>query len=58
MPESLKEAVVLPLLKNPSLDVENFKNFQQVSNLAYIGKLIEKVAVSQIEAHMTEHELH
>ena len=29
-----------------------------MSNLAYLGKIIEKVAVSQMEAHMTEPELH
>ena len=58
VPNSLKKAAVAPLLKKPTLDVENFKNFRPVSNLPYIGKIIEKVAVKQMEAHMTEHGLH
>ena len=40
------------------LDIENFKNFRPVSNLPYLGKLIEKVAVSQMDSHMSEHNLH
>ena len=40
------------------MNIEDFKNFRPVSNLPYLGKLIEKVAVSQMEEHMTEHQLH
>ena len=58
MPDSLKTAAVAPLLKKLGLDIENFKNFRPISNLPYLGKLIEKVAVSQMEDHMTEHNLH
>ena len=58
MPDSLKTAAVTPLLKKSGLDVDNFNNFRPVSNLPYLGKLIEKVAVSQMEGHMTDHNLH
>jgi len=34
------------------------KNFRPVSNLPYLGKLIEKVAVNQMESHLTENDLH
>ena len=34
--------------KKATLDPENLKNYRPVSNLPYLGKLIEKVAVSQI----------
>ena len=51
-------ATVTPLLKKPSLDSENMKNYRPVSNLAYVGKLVEKVVVSQIDAHMTVNNLH
>ena len=43
MPIALREAVVKPLIKKPSLDKENLKNFRPVSNLPYLGKLIEQV---------------
>ena len=58
MPDVLKQAAVAPLLKKPSLDVENFKNFRPVSNLPYIGKVIEKVACAQMDTHMTANNMH
>jgi hypothetical protein len=58
MPEPLKVAAVEPLLKKPSLDVENLKHFRPVSNLPYISKVIDKVAVSQMDAHMTANGRH
>ena len=52
MPTSLKHAVVTPLLKKSSLDKENLKNYRPVSNLPYLGKCIEKVAIKQMEASL------
>jgi hypothetical protein len=42
----------LPLLKKKDLDKEDLKNYRPVSNLAYISKLIEKMAVEQLREHM------
>ncbi len=47
-----------PLLKKPTLDPENLKNFCPVSNLSFISKVIEKVVYSQITDHLTVHNLH
>ena len=58
MPDSLKTAAVAPLLKKSGMDVEDLKNFRPVSNLPYLSKLMEKVAVIQMEEYMTEHHLH
>ena len=58
MPESMKTALVTPLLKKPSLDEENRKNYRPVSNLSYVSKLVERVAVKRINEHMTSHGLH
>ena len=58
MPSLLKRALVKPLIKKPSLDEENLKNYRPVSNLPYIGKLIEKAAIKQINEHLTENNLH
>ncbi len=41
MPDILKEAMVLPLLKKPQLDVDDLNNYRPVSNLPYISKVIE-----------------
>ncbi len=53
MPESLKEAMVLPLLKKLQLDVDDLNNYRLVSNLPYISKVIEQVVASQLVAHLT-----
>ena len=58
MPKVLREAVVKPLIKKPSLDKENYKNFRPVSNLPYLGKIIEQAAIDQIESHLSVHNLH
>ena len=56
-PPSLKVATVSPLLKKPSLDKEINKNYRPVSNLPYIGKLIERVAVEQLNEYRTDNDL-
>ena len=42
MPNSLKTALIIPLLKKTNLDTEDFKNFRPVTNLPFVSKLIEK----------------
>ena len=56
-PERLKTATVRPLIKKLSLDREQFQNSSPVSNLAYTGKLIEKVVANQLVNHMQMHNL-
>ena len=41
MPEILKQAILKPLLKKPSLDSNDFKNYRPISNLRFISKSIE-----------------
>ena len=57
-PNPLKSATVVPLLKKPTLDKEELQNCRPVSNLSYISKLIEKIAVEQLKQHMTMNSLH
>ena len=51
-PEELKEAVVRPLIKKIGLDIMDKKNFRPVSNLPFLGKLLEKVVCSQLLQHI------
>ena len=50
-PERWKEAQVKPLIKKPTLPCE-YKNYQPVSNLCFISKIIEKAALKQIILHL------
>ena len=59
VPEVLKEALLQPLLKKPGLDLV-FPNYQPVSNLTFVSKLIERVICKQLTEYtestgMTEH---
>lgn len=42
VPVRLKKAVVLPLLKKPSLDPLIFNNYRPISNLLFLAKMMEK----------------
>ena len=53
----LKKAIVKPLLKKPSLDPNILKNFRPVSNLSFVSKLLEKIVLSQLLAHLDHNNL-
>jgi hypothetical protein len=58
--DCLKNAVLLPLIKqlDSIMDKENFKNYRPVSNLLFIGKLIERIVSIRLNKHMTINDLH
>uniref|UniRef100_A0A803TYG3 Reverse transcriptase domain-containing protein n=1 Tax=Anolis carolinensis TaxID=28377 RepID=A0A803TYG3_ANOCA len=53
-PESLKMAVIKPLLKKPSLDPTQLENFQPISNLPYLGKVLEHVVASELQGFLDD----
>jgi len=57
MPSQLKAAIVKPILKKSTDDSENMKSYRPVSNLPYISKVIEKVAVNQLDTFLSDHDL-
>ena len=57
VPENFKQAIVTPLLKEPSLDIENMKNYRSASNLSYVSKLTGKVVMSRFNVHLDTHKL-
>ncbi|XP_061453461.1 uncharacterized protein LOC133370741 [Rhineura floridana] len=54
MPTLLKEAVIRPLLKKPSLHPAGPNNFCPVSTLPFLGKVIERVVASQLQVFLDE----
>ena len=57
-PEMCKEAIVRPLIKKPSLDRNEFKNYRSVSNCSFVDKLLEKCAFMQLNDYLTANSLY
>ena len=57
-PDSLKHAVITPIIKDKDGDVESFKNYRPVSNLTFLSKLIEKCASLQLHKYLSENDLY
>ena len=52
-PITLRTAMVKPLLKSDTLDKDMLKNYRPVSNIAFVGKVLEKVADRRLLDHLT-----
>lgn len=55
-PAQFKDAIVVPLLKKPGLDL-SYCNYRPVSNLSFVSKLIEKAVSKQVLAHISRNSL-
>ena len=58
IPAQLKVVHVTLLLKKPSLNPEDLKNFMPVSNLHFPSKIVTKVVAGQPSKHLRENALH
>ena len=57
MPEILKQAILKPWLKKPSLDSNDFNNYRPISNLRFISKTIEKCVAKQLIQYLDIYDL-
>ena len=57
--DKVKSAVILPLIKelNSMTDTDEYKNYRPVSNLLFIGKLIERVVDIRLQEHLDKNSL-
>ena len=58
VPPSLKMALLLPSMKKPSLDHEEFSSFRPISNLKFLSKAVEKVVASQVDTYIRDNNLY
>lgn len=56
-PEEWRHAIIRPLLKKPSLDQKQLKNYRPVANLPFLSKLIERVVALQLRSYLDENNL-
>ena len=55
--DGLKDAVVRPLLKKSGLDPDDLKNYRPVTNLSFLSKLVERVVLTRLNAHLEANNL-
>ena len=51
-PTHFKSALVSPLLKKPTLNRDDMKNYRPVSNLSFLSKILEKLVASHLNSHI------
>jgi len=56
-PSSQKHAIIKPILKKANLDVFDLKSYRPVSNLSFIGKLLERLVVHRLLTHCDDQHL-
>ena len=52
LPARFEFALVSPLLKKPTLNRDDMKNYRPVSNLSFLSKILEKVVASHLNSHI------
>ena len=57
VPPEFKTAIVKPLLKKPSFDHNNLKNYRPVSDLSFLSKILDKIILSQLSAYLSSDNL-
>ena len=57
VPNTLKEAIVTPLLKKKGLPIDILNNYRPVSNLSFISKIIERIFAVRLHSHMSSNAL-
>ena len=50
-PSHFKSAIISPLLKKPTIDNDNMKNYWPVSNLSFLFKFVGKVVASHLNVN-------
>ncbi|KAI3377953.1 hypothetical protein SNEBB_008503, partial [Seison nebaliae] len=56
--DGIKQSVIHPLLKKSGLDPNILKNYRPISNLPFVSKLMERLVLNRLNAHMQENDLH
>ena len=52
-PSRLGSVIISPILKKPNLDLFELKSWRPISNLSFVSKLFERIAVSRLGTHIS-----
>ena len=56
-PIRCKQAIVRPLLKKRTMDVNDAASYRPISNLSFLSKIVEKVVDARLTEHVESHRL-
>ena len=56
-PSKLGSAIISPILKKPNLDPFELKSWHSISNLSFVSKLFERIAVSRLGTRISSNQL-
>ena len=56
-PLCLKQALVRPVVKNPSVDLDSLSNYRPIHNLSFLSKICEKAALLLLLDHLKANDL-
>ena len=54
VPPALKETLIRPIRKKPSLVVDEIGNYRPVANVSFLSKVVERVVADLLQAHLDE----
>ena len=57
VPDSMKIAMIRPILKKQNLDVSSLNNYRPISNLTIISKILERVVASQLTSYLSQYNI-
>ena len=57
MPDALKIAELLPVLKKPDADLKSYSNYRPISDLKMVSKVTEKAVAVQLTGNISTHHL-
>ena len=55
--KEFKYAVVKPLLKKPTLDSTDLKNYRPISNFSFLSKLVKRIIANRRLTHLSSQDL-
>ena len=55
VPSSMKKAIIIPILKKPTLNKNVLSNYRPVSQLSCLSKVLEKIVSEQLTEFLTDH---
>src|ERR1043165_9610948 len=55
--DTFADAIVHPLLKKPSLDLDDLSNYRPISTFNFVSKILERIVMNRMQTHLSSNSL-